>query len=93
MISLPSSTQMGPVERYRLLANAAESVLFLQKNCSWKAAEKRRSKVSFKTYFLKTVKKGLCVLHMTFASLPVKLDKEGRSCAVLYGHCGDSSVK
>lgn len=47
-----------PVERYRLLANAAESVFVSAEELQLESSgEKGVHKVSFKTYFLKTVKR------------------------------------
>lgn len=59
MISLPSSTQMGTLlSGIGFWPTQQNLFLFLQKNCSWKAAEEKGvHKVSFKTYFLKTVKR------------------------------------
>ena len=64
----------------RLLAKAAESVLLLQKNCSWKAmGEKAFSKVSFKTYFLTTVKRMRAAYDLCQPS--GELDKEEAALA------------
>lgn len=68
-----SNPECDPIERYRLLAKAAEYV-FASTEELQSEGNNGVQKVSFKTYFLKTVKRmrGLLI----FVSLPVILEKK-----------------
>ena len=65
--------ECDPIERYRLLAKAAEYV-FVSTEELQSEGNKGVQKVSFKTYYLKTVKRMRQLL--IFVSLPVILGKK-----------------